>query len=424
MGLSAEAMRAQVERLAHSKPFESSEVHRNLLRYLAEKAIAGESDRLKEYIVGLEAFGKPPSYDPKFDSIVRLQVGRLRQKIAAYYAEEGPDDPVRVVLPKGGFKLQFEEAAPQRGPGVREPWWALRRVVVALGALLAVTIVWASVASLQLARLRREAPAVEGRWSPELEAVWSPFLESKRQLVLCLGTPLFIRFPDLGFFRDPKTNDWQDAAASERVSSLRKAFPNSEMMPWYAFTGAGEANAAVLVSNLLSTRKREISLTRSNILSWQELKDNDVIFIGPPKFNLQLQSAAPVQDIVLDAEGIRNLRPQPGEPVLLQDRMVPGKQSEGETHALISLLPGLSGKGYLLIMGGNASADTFAAGEWLTSPGRAAELLQHLRSKSGELPKYFEVVLKVAFKQGIPVESSYVFHHVLNVSPHPGTRNP
>jgi hypothetical protein len=76
-------------------------------------------------------------------------------------------------------------------------------------------------------------------------------------------------------------------------------------------------------------------------------------------------------------------------------------------------MPGPSGAGQLLTIAGNASPDTLGAAEWLTQPWRAKELVNHLRGRSGEMPKYFQVVLKVSFKQGIPVESSYVFHHVL-----------
>ena len=65
------------------------------------------------------------------------------------------------------------------------------------------------------------------------------------------------------------------------------------------------------------------------------------------------------------------------------------------------------------MLAGNASADTLAAAEWLTQPWHARELAAKLRAPSGEIPRYFQVVLKVAFKQGIPVQSAYVFHHVL-----------
>jgi hypothetical protein len=72
--------------------------------------------------------------------------------------------------------------------------------------------------------------------------------------------------------------------------------------------------------------------------------------------------------------------------------------------------------GEFLVIAGNASSDTFAAAEWLTEPWRAKELVKHLRTPSGGIPRYYQLVLKVAFKQGIPVASSYVFHHSLDTA--------
>jgi hypothetical protein len=107
MRLAVDEIRAHIERILQSKTFETSEVHRRLLNYLAVKTLTGEADRLKAYAIGLEAFGKPATYDPRHDSIVRLQVGRLRQKLLAYYQSEASGDTMRVTLPKGGFRLEF-----------------------------------------------------------------------------------------------------------------------------------------------------------------------------------------------------------------------------------------------------------------------------------------------------------------------------
>ena len=415
MGVAAEDIRAQVGRLIQSKTFETSEVHRRLLQYLAEKSISGEADRLKEYTIGLEAFGKPPTYDPKHDSIVRLQAGRLRQKLVAYYQTEAAVDAIRVSMPKGAFKLNFEPVeVPDHAHGAP---WNLRRMIVLLSAALAVATVWAVASTIGLVRLHRETEVMVERWTPELESLWEPFLQSNRPLMVCLGTPMFVRFPDFGFFRDPKVNDWQEIEKSQRFTAVRKMLGGQGIFASYAYTGAGEASAAFLLSGLLSTRKRDVLLTRSSILSWQQVVDDDVVFIGPPKFNLQLQAAALAQDIVVEPEGIRNQKPQPGEPVFLHDRLVPERPSEGETHALISRTPGLSGVGELLVIAGNASPDTLAAAEWLTEPARARELVRRLRTPSGEIPRYFQAVVKVVFKQGIPVQSSYVFHHVLSGPP-------
>ena len=407
MDVEADEIRAQVERLIHSRTFETSEVHRRLLQYLAEKTLSGEADRLKEYIIGLEAFGKPSTYDPRQDSIVRLQVGRLRQKLTAYYQSEAGAGDVRISLPKGAFKLNFEVVPPHAEAEIHPD--RTRRVRILAGAL-ALALLWAAVSTIMLVSSRRKAPVADP-WSPDLEALWAPFLESNRSLLVCLGVPLFVRIPNYGFFRDPRANDWDEIAKSDRVAALRKALVDTEISASYAFTGAGEASAGALLSRLLSWRKRDLLFTRSNLLSWQQISDHDVIFIGPPKFNRQLQAAALHQDIVVEPDGIRNLKPRPGEPAYLEDHIVPGKISEGETHALISRMPGLAGMGEFMLIAGNASPDTLAAAEWLTQPWRAKELAGRLRTPSGEIPRYFQVVIKVAFKQGIPVESSYVFHH-------------
>jgi hypothetical protein len=410
--IGVEAVREQIDRLLQSKTFQTSEVHRRLLQYLADRTLAGDADRLKEYTVGLEAFGKPSTYDPKHDSIVRLQMGRLRQKLAVYYQSEANGDPILVTLPKGAFKLVFEG---HETPATTEEDAARsRKILRLLVAGLAVVAVWAIVATVVAIRASRQAAPLAGNWSPELEALWKPYLDSNRPLLVSLGTPLFVRFPDFGFFRDPKANDWADLEKSERFRSVHKALGDKkEVLPSYNFTGAGEASAAFLIAKLLATRKHDLQLTRSSILSWQQIADQDVVFLGPPKFNLQLQEAALVQDLSVEADGIRNRNPRSGEPEFLPDHFLPGKTSEGETHALITRIAGPSGVGEFLMVAGNASADTFAAAEWLTQSWRAKELTSHLRQSNGELPRHFQAVIKVSFKQGIPVQSSYVFHHVL-----------
>src|SRR5580658_7097112 len=108
MVLELEAYQTQVQRIVQSKVFRTSEVHRNLLQYLAEKSLSGTADALKEYTVGLDVFAKPESYDPRQESVVRMHMGRLRHKLAEYYRSEGVDDLVFVDVPKGGFKETFE----------------------------------------------------------------------------------------------------------------------------------------------------------------------------------------------------------------------------------------------------------------------------------------------------------------------------
>lgn len=75
-----------------------------LLRHLVEEELAGRGDTLKAYAIGVDALGRSEAFDPSTDSIVRVEVARLRVALGAYYGGAGADDPVRIDIPKGGYR--------------------------------------------------------------------------------------------------------------------------------------------------------------------------------------------------------------------------------------------------------------------------------------------------------------------------------
>lgn len=101
-------IRAELDRILASKGFASSGRLSKLLRYVVEKTLAGETDQLKEYSVGIEVFDRDDKYDPRLDSIVRVEAGRLRSRLDEYYNGEGAASPIRIALPKGGYSASFE----------------------------------------------------------------------------------------------------------------------------------------------------------------------------------------------------------------------------------------------------------------------------------------------------------------------------
>ena len=102
----------EIDRLVNSHTLHGSESLCKLLRYLADHAIRKPGVALKEYQIATEVFGRPTEFDPQLDSLVRVQAGRLRSKIAEYYASEGAEDPLLVELPKGTYALTFHPASP------------------------------------------------------------------------------------------------------------------------------------------------------------------------------------------------------------------------------------------------------------------------------------------------------------------------
>src|ERR1700693_3372492 len=97
----------QIDRLIKSHSLSGSESLCKLLRYLAEHSLDHPGVSLKEYQIATEVLGRSVGFDPQSDSTVRVQAGRLRIKLAEYYAHEGPDDPIVVEVPKGAYGLTF-----------------------------------------------------------------------------------------------------------------------------------------------------------------------------------------------------------------------------------------------------------------------------------------------------------------------------
>lgn len=108
----AATIRDALERILASGPFLNARRPSQFLRFIVERTLAGEDDRIKEYVIGVEVFGRPETYDPKDDPVVRIEAGRLRKKLADYYSGPGQNDSLIVDLPKGGYVPVFQRRLP------------------------------------------------------------------------------------------------------------------------------------------------------------------------------------------------------------------------------------------------------------------------------------------------------------------------
>ncbi len=102
------AVREQLDRVLHSPLFQKSRRRRQFLEYIVNEALAGRSDRITGYSVALEVFGRPDTFDPVIDPVVRVEAARLRDKLREYYAGDGQRDPIHIELPKGTYAPQIE----------------------------------------------------------------------------------------------------------------------------------------------------------------------------------------------------------------------------------------------------------------------------------------------------------------------------
>jgi predicted ATPase len=116
--------RAHARRVLESDAFAKAPSLRRLLEFVVEETLAGRADALKEYTIGVEVFARGQDFDPRADTIVRVQARRLRAKLQHFYAVDGHADGIVIDLPVGGYLPRFREAAAPTPPAPGPGWWA------------------------------------------------------------------------------------------------------------------------------------------------------------------------------------------------------------------------------------------------------------------------------------------------------------
>ena len=116
----AEETRQQLERILSNKTFREAGAPARLLRFTVEETLAGRTAEIKEYTLGSEVLGRGSRFDPKLDTIVRVQFRRLRAKLQHYYDTDGKSDRIVIAYEKGGYvpdiRTRLVESATQPPP--------------------------------------------------------------------------------------------------------------------------------------------------------------------------------------------------------------------------------------------------------------------------------------------------------------------
>ena len=104
-----ESVREQLQKIVASRIFSQSKKLVRFLGFVVEKTLEGQGDQLSEYLIGVEVYERPSSFDPQIDTIVRTEARRLRSKLRQYYDTDGTFDPILIEVPKGAYAAVFQE---------------------------------------------------------------------------------------------------------------------------------------------------------------------------------------------------------------------------------------------------------------------------------------------------------------------------
>lgn len=414
---------AQVEKIANSSVLHGSESLCKLLRYLANYSLDHPGGHLKEYQIATEVLGRSSDFDSQLDSTVRVQVGRLRQKLHDYYATEGADDPIVVDLPKGTYLLGFHPhasaplnkeresekpssvATPPSPSITTKPDVGQWKFAVALLCILLLVAAGMIVALWGRSRTNVARAGDTDIPPAALSLFWKQFVDGPEDPWVVFSNASFVGRPETGMrYLDPSRDN------------------SPKILDHY--TGVGEVLAVHELDRVFGVLHKQLRVKRGSLLSLDDVKNNDVIFVGSPAENLTLQDIPGTREFAFRrmTTGARkgdlaivNLHPQADE--AKEFLGTPNDLPLTDDYSVIALVRGLNPANSALILAGTTTLGTQAAVEYVCRQSSVEQLLLRLAvSPSGEVEP-FEALIHVKVVRGVPLDSELVALHKVPLGP-------
>lgn len=401
-----------VERIAHSELFQRSPRLREFLLYVSECTLHGSLGDVREQVIAERVFGRRPDPGGQ-DSIVRAEARNLRKRLETYFAKEGSEEPVLVVMPKGGYSIAFVPriqgnqaaqphsekdtadlsavAAVEEKPS-SEP--AMDGRGVKPGLIYALLTVLAA-AGLSLALYwHHQAAAVRRHFN--LASPVLPF-----SAIVTEDEPAEIITSDTGFLQIASLLRRRITLDDYITRSYGKdpgTNPPDLMRNWnaYEFTDGREMTIAGLILRRSAQFADKISLRSGHAVQLQDFKDHNMVLIGSPISNPWAQLYEDKLNFRCDFSDdgrilFRNRYPRAHEKDTFPND---DDNQHHREYARIVFLPRTSDAGATLLIAGTTAQSTQAAGEFVTDQSALTATLKSLGVDPYGPPHYFELLIR------------------------------
>lgn len=431
--------------------FRGSHRSGQFLKYVVEQAIAGRFECLKERVIGVELFGRSPSYDTGDDAIVRVTASDVRKRLLQHYGRYGMTSRFRINLPLGSYipEISREEHRKESRdfsiPASIEPAAASHAATQASESgeqALKPTDAHESV-RLQSApaenKSNRRFLVMAILLTVFNMGIWGIFWIRADHANHALSSPL----PWSLFFSSPRaihliTSDPDIAQIQQYVGGeiSTSNYANHNLIPspnnmtpeiqhfWEVMMKGDKASfvdakIAVKLAEVAQTYSKHIDVRAARNLQMSDLQtDDNYIFLGSPRsdpwsalFNDQLDFQFSF-DKNSGQEVIRNLHPKPDEASLYIPTALGG--ATGQSYAIIALVRNPDQAGHVLLIAGANAEGTEAAGRLVTDTSRLTDALRGCGiSPTGSL-RHFELLLKLNTMAGSPDNIYVETCHVLS----------
>lgn len=421
-------MREELRRIVQSKLFASSPKKIRFLEFISEQTFQGNGEKLNEYLIGTEVYGRGPEFDQQKDPIVRVQAHEIRKLLKKYYEQESETGVLRMELPTGAYVPVFTRFQPGSAepPIAAEPTRSVsagalpvkRRPNYALTALCIILAGICVALSMRLARTGSPASgpaqAQHGVLAENLDWFWHPFLPPTAPPLIVIPNHPLLRAAHGGDSEQTMAKGHE--IAKDSLPEFRDTIHFHELKRFIFvpsttdFTSVGETIGLVEMCEMFFHVGDPCEVRQSRLLDFEQIKKNNVILLG----GNQLWSGR----VFVDAEGFRfqdgvitNRSPQPGEKALYKPEFDPVTNALTRDYAVVLMLPNENKDNRILLIYGIYTQGSQAAIEFLTRPEKMSRLRTALAAISSDrktIPAYFQVLLTTTVENAVPGETSVV----------------
>jgi hypothetical protein len=422
------------------------------LRYVGERSLLDRTHEITEQQIGIHVFGRPADYSPGEDNIVRHTARQLRQRLALFYQEEGRDEQIQIVMPRGGYILHFlpssdtvdtpaEDSVPQIGPAFFPESDPLAPRLPAAGLSLsgyedrtaqpsnsappgrvgnhlrflawwlggvALTLVLVSLLGIYSYRAFHLS---------ETDRLWQAIFQPGKRTIVVPGDAGLNLYYNLSGGEIVST---QDYAAKSYLARPAAQLPLGHGPPFAdrRYTTMSDVNLIVHVLRLSEASAGRVELRFARAIRADDLKDGNALLIGGPSYNPWVNLFDRNVDFRFvygtDIDVI-NKAPRAGEAATYSGTFARTHSLESERpmtgYSLICLTDNLQKSGRVLMVEGKSMDDIEAASDFLTDRQDMQPVVRRALQRDNRLAN-FDLLLETTFIKGGSLSAKAIAIHV------------
>jgi hypothetical protein len=435
------AFQQHLEEVLCGEAFRGSHRSGQFLRYVINQSVNGHCDELKERLIGVELFGRSPSYDTGEDAIVRVTASDVRRRLLQHYGRYGTASEFRISLPLGSYIPEIARDVPGKMDALEESESELPREA-SIGFLASSPPLMEEASVLvdhekapKLLEARRFwtqgkvllfllSIAVCGIFAVWLmmrtDSLWGPLFGFQLSTKLITSDPNIAEVQSLTGQRVTLS----DYANQRYVPDAKKVPPQlmslSNEILRRDQAAAVDTGIAVNIAEWRDQAKAgRLAIQSARTLRFSDLlKDGNFILLGSPRSNPWALFYSDhldfrfVFDQDSDQEIVENLHPRNGE----SSRYVPTAMgfATGQSFAVASYLRNPDHLGHVLLIAGANAEGTEAVNDLMTDSSALAVVMGRCGlPRTAPIPN-FQLLLRLSTMAGSPGHSEVIACHVLS----------